>query len=79
VIAVVTLVFFPWSGVSEGCGMGKPGAVGSCVREYLSPLGLSYPEWLGAVFYFLLLCLLAWVFLTPFRRLDEEPEVDETR
>jgi hypothetical protein len=73
VIILATLVFLPWSGVSTGCGLGGPGSSGGCVTEYMSPLGFRYPEWLGALFYVLLLLSVGWLLLLPFRRLDRHP------
>jgi hypothetical protein len=76
-VILVTLVFFPWSGVSTGCSLGGLGSSGGCVTEYMSPLGFRYPEWLGALFYVPLLLSVGWLFLIPFRRLDRHPNNNE--
>lgn len=69
-VILVALIFFPCSGVSTGCSLGIPGAEGGCVTEYMSPLGLRYPEWLGAIFYIVLVVAVGGLLLIPFRRLD---------
>ena len=77
-VTFITLVFFPWSGVSSQCSIGMPGgSSGGCVREFMSPLGFRYPEWLGSLFYVSLLLGVGWLFLIPFRRLDRDPEIGE--
>lgn len=41
-----------------------------CETQYISPPGLIYPEWLGAIFYVVLVFIVGWRLLTPFGRLD---------
>lgn len=80
VIILVTVLFFPWSGVSTGCSIGMPGgSSGECVREFMSPLGFRYPEWLGTLFYVSLFLGVGWLLLIPFRRLDRDPEPETHR
>ncbi len=76
-VVLVTLIFFPWSGASSACALGVPGGEGGCVTEYMSPLGLRYPEWLGAIFYMVLLFAVGGLLLIPFRRLDQRSKDDE--
>jgi hypothetical protein len=71
---IATLILFPWSGKSTQCADLGPDP--GCVTEYMSPFGLRYPDWLGGVFYFLLLCLIAWIVSIPFRRLDRRAAQD---
>lgn len=46
---------------------------GGCTTQYMSPLGLRYPEWLGTVFYGGLVVISFIVILIPAWLLDPEP------
>ena len=72
-IVGITLLLFPWSGAVTGCSLRTSGSGDGCVTQYISPLGFLYPEWLGAVFYLVLVFLVGWVVLTPFRRIEPTP------